>query len=77
MSFLDFAALKQRVSYRADYSLCSEDTGPTSSQFRAACPNCNEAGIGLSLSVPRRRMGRFIDPPQPQPHANALPRLLE
>jgi hypothetical protein len=45
MAFVDFVALKQRVSIEQTAVLLGLNTRPTGSQLRAACPNCKEGGV--------------------------------
>ena len=44
MAFVDFIALKQRLSIEQTAVSPGSNTKPAGSQLRAACPNCNESG---------------------------------
>ena len=63
MAFVDFVALKQRMSIEQTAVLLGLNTKPTGSQLRAACPNCKEGGEraivitlekGIVLLLPRQ-----------------------
>lgn len=52
MAFVDFAALKQRVSIEQTAVLLGLNTKPTGSQLRAACPRCKEGGDRAIVITP-------------------------
>jgi DNA primase len=54
MPFVDFAALKQRVSIEQTSTLLGLNTKPTGSQLRAACPSCKEGGERAIVITPEK-----------------------
>jgi hypothetical protein len=54
MTYVDFAALKQRVSIEQTSGLLGLNTKPAGSQLRAACPNCKEGGERAIVITPEK-----------------------
>jgi hypothetical protein len=54
MAFVDFAALKERVSIEQTATLLGLNTKPTGSQLRAACPSCKEGGDRAIVITPAK-----------------------
>jgi hypothetical protein len=54
MPFVDFAALKQRVSIEQTAVLLGLQTNPAGNQLRAACPACKEGGDRAIVITPEK-----------------------